>query len=482
MKKISPLLFIFFVFFLLPAQARVEAIEKSNSAAAVTSKKKSTVKKSSDIKKPLKKQRGGKAPAGKKTIPQASASPLLPPDPLAPSDRAALQNGNIGFQWKGSSNASSYHIQVSSSPTFTPAIIDDTTESVSYDTRIVWESGTYYWRVRAIDALQKSGSWSTVWRFTVRDEYPFTATSITFIGAGITSTNTTSVTLGISATSKNNIAAYYVSENSGAPEANSPGWVSVTPSKSYASSLPYTLSRGDGMKTIFVWFLDAAGRLSTAASNTIILETRAPTVKITDHPDSLSISTTATFSFTVPMAGAKFQCKLDAGSYSTCTSPVRYTGLADEKHTFTVRTVDAAGKINSFPAAYSWGIGLPLENTTPSGFINRGGAYFTDRNPVTLTISASTLQKIKIEGYFASESPAPPKASDTGWVTFPPKEVYYDDVKFTLSDGGGKKTVYVWFKDTEGNVSAVKKDTIYIFNSKHLLIAFLVLQAAFILF
>ncbi|HEX9021960.1 MAG TPA: hypothetical protein VF903_11945 [Nitrospirota bacterium] len=336
--------------------------------------------------------------------------------------------------------------------------------------------------MRAIDALQKSGSWSTVWRFTVRDEYPFTATSITFIGAGITSTNTTSVTLGISATSKNNIAAYYVSENSGAPEANSPGWVSVTPSKSYASSLPYTLSRGDGMKTIFVWFLDAAGRLSTAASNTIILETRAPTVKITDHPDSLSISTTATFSFTVPMAGAKFQCKLDAGSYSTCTSPVRYTGLADEKHTFTVRTVDAAGKINSFPAAYSWGIGLPLENTTPSGFINRGGAYFTDRNPVTLTISASTLQKIKIEGYFASESPAPPKASDTGWVTFPPKEVYYDDVKFTLSDGGGKKTVYVWFKDTEGNVSAVKKDTIYIFNSKHLLIAFLVLQAAFILF
>ncbi|MBF0240806.1 MAG: DUF1566 domain-containing protein [SAR324 cluster bacterium] len=57
---------------------------------------------------------------------------------------------------------------------------------------------------------------------------------------------------------------------------------------------------------------------------------------------------------------------------------------------------------------------------------------------------------------------SPPAITNKGWVrsSFSPKE-YSEMVSFTFSSSGeGSKTVYVWFKDEEGNVSNSTKASI----------------------
>ena len=44
--------------------------------------------------------------------------------------------------------------------------------------------------------------------------------------------------------------------------------------------------------------------------------------------------------------GASLQCKVDSGSYTTCSSPRTLPRLADGAHTFRVRAIDGVGNID----------------------------------------------------------------------------------------------------------------------------------------
>src|SRR2546422_150294 len=69
------------------------------------------------------------------------------------------------------------------------------------------------------------------------------------------------------------VAGYFISEAPTTPTASTPGWVDVEPVGKFGATVPYTLSPGDGKKTVYVWFKDGYGNISSPATNSILLNT-----------------------------------------------------------------------------------------------------------------------------------------------------------------------------------------------------------------
>jgi len=125
-----------------------------------------------------------------------------------------------------------------------------------------------------------------------------------------------------------------------------------------ASTSPKTYTGlADGPHTFQVRAIDAAGNVdATAESYAWTIDATAPNTTITGNPTNPTTSSSATFTFISTESGSTFQGQLDGGGYTTVTSPLTFTGLADGSHTFFVRAVDAAGNIDASPAAYTWTI------------------------------------------------------------------------------------------------------------------------------
>ncbi|WP_455388245.1 6-bladed beta-propeller [Petrachloros mirabilis] len=94
------------------------------------------------------------------------------------------------------------------------------------------------------------------------------------INHGAFMTNTPEVVVTISANDVDTgVAAYFISEAPMTPTAGTPGWVDVTPALKFGATIPFILSPGDGQKSIYVWFKDVGGNVSTPASATILVNT-----------------------------------------------------------------------------------------------------------------------------------------------------------------------------------------------------------------
>jgi hypothetical protein len=109
----------------------------------------------------------------------------------------------------------------------------------------------------------------------------------------------------------------------------------------------------NGSHTFAVRAIDQAANVDpTPASRTFQVavpnpptDTRAPKTTITKAPKPKLKKKTAKVAFSADEQGAHFECKLDAGAYSPCTSPLKLKRLKKGKHVFSVRATDAAGNI-----------------------------------------------------------------------------------------------------------------------------------------
>jgi hypothetical protein len=90
----------------------------------------------------------------------------------------------------------------------------------------------------------------------------------------------------------------------------------------------------------------------SAKTSVTIDVTGPPSPTITASPPNPSTSGSATFRFTDTEPGVSFECRLDGGAFSACTSPKSYSSLANGAHTFEVRALDAVGN-PSTPASYT---------------------------------------------------------------------------------------------------------------------------------
>ena len=125
-----------------------------------------------------------------------------------------------------------------------------------------------------------------------------------------------------------------------------------------ASNLP-----ADDTYTIRVRATDNVSLVETPNSRSFTYDTAAPDTSITANPADPTTSTSASFSFTSTEGSSTFECQLDGGGYSSCTSPKSYAGpLSEGSHTFLVRSTDPAGNTDGSAASYTW----TVDTTAPS--------------------------------------------------------------------------------------------------------------------
>ena len=116
-----------------------------------------------------------------------------------------------------------------------------------------------------------------------------------------------------------------------------------------------------------------------------------PDTQVVNGPGSVTQSTVASFSFTATEQGSTFECRLDGGSWSSCSSPKSFSGLSVGAHAFSVRAKDGSGNVDATPATYAWTVEGGLQGPTPQAdAIWTKPARAVAASPVTLDGTAST--------------------------------------------------------------------------------------------
>src|SRR5262249_35031482 len=155
-----------------------------------------------------------------------------------------------------------------------------------------------------------------------------------------------------------------------------------SPLGTVASPGPYTVAWNipatDGNFALAVVATDNAGHSSSAIRN-VSVDRTAPDTTIVAKPADPSNDTSPSFTFSSNEAGSTFECRIDGGSWTPCTSPDSLSGLSDNTHTFDVRATDPAGNTDASPATWTW----HRDTTNPTGMLNNPGANI--RQAVTLT-------------------------------------------------------------------------------------------------
>lgn len=118
------------------------------------------------------------------------------------------------------------------------------------------------------------------------------------------------------------------------------------------SAFSFTINKSDGTYNLSV---TQTNGVTTSGADTLAWtkDTVQPNTSITTTPPGTNLSSTASFVFSADEAST-IQCSLDGAAYTTCTSPLTYTNMANGAHTLNVRATDTAGNVESSPATYTW--------------------------------------------------------------------------------------------------------------------------------
>jgi hypothetical protein len=146
------------------------------------------------------------------------------------------------------------------------------------------------------------------------------------------------------------------------------------------ASAPYSVSWStgsvpDGTHAVAARAVDTSDNAATSAAQTITTDNTAPTTTLASTPPKQSTSRTATFSFTASEPST-FECRLDNGGWTACTSPVTYADLGDGAHAFNVRATDTIGNVEPVKPSFDWYVDATAPETAITGSSVYQRAYY----------------------------------------------------------------------------------------------------------
>ena len=146
------------------------------------------------------------------------------------------------------------------------------------------------------------------------------------INSGAEYTNTTSVTLNLSATDEWGVTGYYGSTNPFKPSASDSGWTEITTTTIYNEDVPYQLDGGDGSKSVYAWFKDIYDNVSSGERDSIVVDTTESIVAITSPTSDDTYTTTSS---TISLSGIAMDATSGLSSITWSNDKVGSGGTAN---------------------------------------------------------------------------------------------------------------------------------------------------------
>ena len=270
---------------------------------------------------------------------------------------------------------------------------EDTTSPYS----LAWNSasgsvanGPHTLAARARDAAGNTTTTTPI-NIVVDNQAP---TGSIIINGGATATNSTTVTLTLSATDALSAVTQMRFSNNG---------TSYSTAQTFAASATWTLTTGAGTKTVYAQFKDAAGNWSTAVTDTIVLDTTAPTISARTATNITGTSATITWT-TNEAATSQVEYGLTT-SYGSITAidqtlvtahSVTITGLTpNTTYNWRVRSKDAAGN-EAISANSTLKTAAASDTTAPT--VAWSGPAANSILLGTVTLSATASDNVAVAG------------------------------------------------------------------------------------
>ncbi len=218
----------------------------------------------------------------------------------------------------------------------------------------------------------------------------------------------------------------------------------------FTTTKSWTLSAGDGLKTVYVKLKNRNNQIGTSFYDTILLDTTPPVLgsfyavpedsKLNLYWNDFDDATSGIANYTL-YGGTTMP--------SSCSGTALYTGTSlSYEHTnlingttyyYRLCILDNAGNVNSITTSAK-----PLPETDApvlSMFTINNGQPYTKANTVTLQIEATDASGV-------AQMCISNTSTCNSWIN------YATTVNaWTLTTGAGLKTVYIWFRDILGNTS-----------------------------
>jgi hypothetical protein len=142
--------------------------------------------------------------------------------------------------------------------------------------------------------------------------------------------------------------------------------------ESPSSSKTWSLTQGDGKKTVYYQISNALGMVSPTYSDIIILDATPPTATITSPSEGEEIqSSTVTVTWSSSDGGSgleKFEVRLDSGNWKSkgMLTAHTFTGLSDGSHSVLVKATDNAGNSKEYTRLFSVVTQSPSPSPSPT--------------------------------------------------------------------------------------------------------------------